>query len=104
MKEITQSDRAKLDELNAAVSGAVQARRQWLDSKMAEYADVPVGERLFDLDSGLCVGIVTRHFRFWSDRNDGVRDDTLTVDYEYRTNGGHVQDTANQLERRFGKQ
>lgn len=102
MKDVTEEDQQELAALNGAVSDTLAARQAWLDARMAEYADVPVGGRLFDLATGQCAGIVTRHLRFFRDRDGGVNDDKLDIQYEYRTNGGHLQNTLAQIERVFG--
>mgnify|MGYP000872835933 CR=1 FL=1 len=104
MRELTAEDTQELNVLNNAVFAALSERQEWLDAKMAEYADVPVGGRLYDLSTGQCVGIVVRHYRFWRDRDDGVRDTSLNIQYEYRTNGGYIQNTSSQIERTFGSE
>jgi hypothetical protein len=78
---ITDSDKAELDKLNKAIDRAVERRTIFLDNKMKEYADVPIGGELYNLLSKRRVGIVKRHYRFWRGR-DWRYDNSFSIDYE----------------------
>lgn len=93
MKE---QDRLKLDELNKRVEDAIKERRKWLDSKMPEYAKVQVGEAIYDLNKGIKLGVVSKHYRYWQDRDEGVRDTSLDINYEYNTGGNCYDNTSRQ--------
>lgn|SRR5208282_136740 len=86
-RDLTKEDEAKLKELNDAVSSAIADRKKWLDSKMSEYAEVQVGENIYHLDSAVCLGKVVRLYRYWQDKNDGILDDDLNINYEYEILG-----------------
>lgn len=104
MKNLSEEDRSTLESLTEAVRDAIAARRQWLDAKMPEYADVPVDGELFDLETGRCVGIVLSHYRYWRERDEGVRDTMQSVEYNYLTKSGEIMNTSSQLEKFFGSQ
>jgi hypothetical protein len=46
--KISDEDRAKLDELNAAVDSAIRERRDWLDAKMVQYSKFKPGDEVYD--------------------------------------------------------
>ena len=96
MKEITESDKAKLAELNEAVTAAIRERTEWLDAKMSEYADIPIGDGIYDLASGVQVGVVTEHYRYSAGRDDGIWDTSLWVDHRFRTSRGSYDNTSRQ--------
>ncbi len=91
---MTEADCVELRRLNEEVGVAIARRREWLDKKMAEYATVPIGEKIYDLDTGRLLGVVVGHYRFWRDRDEGVRDDNLSIDYEYRDRSGNLDNTS----------
>lgn len=78
-------DKERLKELNKAVSSAIAIRREWLDSKMPEYADMQIGETIYDLELCVPVGEVSKLYRVWQDRDEGVRDTSLSIEYEFET-------------------
>lgn len=95
-RPLSDSDKERLDQLNAAVSTAIYARRDWLDSKMTEYAEMQVGEYAYDLESCRKVGRVSELYRFWRDRNDGVRDTALSIEYQFETSPNCFDNTSRQ--------
>lgn len=102
MKTLTTEDRRTLEELNAAVIASIKARREWLDSKMAEYAEVQVGEDLYNLNTGERLGKVAGFYRFWADRDNGVRDDIMDINYRYETAPNCYGNTSGFGSGRFG--
>lgn len=103
MRQMTESDQKQLEDMNMAVKEAIRLRREWLDRKMEEYADVKVGEVLYELGSGQPVGVVSRLYRYWQDRDEGVRDTHLDVNYEYNTGGNCFDNTSRQDGSDFGR-
>jgi hypothetical protein len=87
MTTLNNDDNACLDELNKCVDDAISRRKDWLDSKMAQYAEFKIGDPIFDLDSSARVGFVTEYYRFRSDNDKGVWDTSLTIDYTFQTGG-----------------
>lgn len=105
--------------LNAEVAAAVKKRTDWMDAHMADYADVQVGEELYELATGRLMGIVSRLYRYWgTDRNGMVRDpqyDTsMSVEYEFQPDpskpyfdntsrylGGHIYGPKDQVFKKY---
>ncbi len=102
-KDLSPDDKARLDELNDAVTGAIAARTKWLDSKMEEYAGIQIGEEIYDLDLLMPIGIVIRHYRLQAGRND-LHDTSLYIHYEYSPHGGShmIYNTSGQPGLYFG--
>ena len=80
-------DELKLKELNDAVTNAIKYRRDWLDSKMEEYAKFKVGDDIYNVQALQKIGVVRRLYRYWSNRNDGVMDTSMDINYEYKIVG-----------------
>jgi len=95
-KPLSDDDRKRLDELNDAVKAAIETRRDWLDSKMPEYAEMQVGDDVYDLDSCVKVGKVSDLYRYWRDQDEGVRDDSLSIEYEFETRPNCFDNTSRQ--------
>lgn len=95
-KQLTDEDRVRLDELNNAVALAIQQRRQWLDGKMAEYAEMQIGDDVYDLESCVKVGTVAEHYRYWADSDEGVRDTSLSIEYMVETSPNCFDNTSRQ--------
>jgi hypothetical protein len=91
---LSDDDRKRLDELNNAVKVAIETRRDWLDSKMPEYAEMQIGDDVYDLDSCVKVGKVSELYRYWRDRDKGVRDDSLSIEYEFETRPNCFDNTS----------
>lgn len=81
---IEEEDAKELEALNKAVEDAIAKRREWLDSKMTKYAPAQVGEEIYNLSTGELLGKVVSLYRYWRDRQEGVRDTSLDVEYEYQ--------------------
>jgi len=92
----------ELKKLNKTVERAIKDRKLWLDKKMVKYAKFKIGDEIFNIQTGECVGIVRRLFRFWEDRDEGVRDTSLEIHYEYCTGGMCYDNTSRQCHVRFG--
>lgn len=101
-RPLTDSEEWELADLNNAVSAAIAARREWLDAKMHETSRLKVGDDIYDLDMGVSVGTVTGLYRYWRDRDEGIRDTSVGCEYEYRTSARSRDNTSRQIGRRFG--
>jgi hypothetical protein len=101
-RSLTDVESAELDALTASVTSAIEARRQWLDAKMVECSSIKVGDMLYDLDSGLELGVVSELYRYWRDRDDGVRDTSAHCDYRFETSPFCFDNTSRQPEVRVG--
>lgn len=100
-RQLTEAEQGELDALNRAVTAAIRARREWLDKKMHECSALQVGDDIYDLNSSAKVGVVSKLYRYWRDRDEGMRDDTFSISYEYQT-GSHSYDNTSRQYRRFG--
>jgi hypothetical protein len=103
-RPLTGEEQHELDALNAAVADAITARRNWLDAKIRETSQLQVGDDIYDVTSGQKVGRVTGLYRFWRDRDDGIRDDSHYCEYEYEVAPGCRDNTSRQSGRSFGTQ
>jgi hypothetical protein len=101
---LTEDENRELAALNDAVSAAIAARRTWLDAKMHECSDLQVGDDIYDLGSGSRLGRVSKLYRYWADRDDGIRDTSVSCNYEYETGRGCFDNTSRQSGRSFGTQ
>ena len=94
MKPVSDLDRAKLRFFNQAVESAILTRQKWLDEAVERYADVQIGEELFDLESGRSLGIVTRHLRCHRNSGSGnYYDNSMSFSYEVRPKGAGGYDS-----------
>lgn len=80
MMNLPPDQAARLQELNDAVSAAIAARCDYLEARVREHATIGIGEGIYDIRSGRCLGVVRR--RWWSIANG------FTVEYEYETAPG----------------
>ena len=101
-RRLTDDEQRELDGLNTAVADAINARRIWLDMKMHETSSLKVGDDIYDLDTGQKLGTISELYRYWRDRDEGVRDHSHSCDYQYETLGGWFDNTSRQTGRRFG--
>jgi hypothetical protein len=92
---------AELAALNADVGAALTKRKAWMDAHMADYARYRVGDELFDLDTGVQLGVVSRLYRYW-DGGDPFYDTSMSVQYEWLTAGGWYDNSSRQPGLRFG--
>lgn len=95
-------DELTLSQLNAAVDEAIERRRDWLDKEMLATASLKVGDEIYDLEKGLRLGVVSKLYRYWRDRDEGVRDRYISVEYEYKTRPGCFDNTSCQPGLRHG--
>lgn len=58
MKSLTVSDRDELDRLNSSVDIAISLRTEWLEKKKHEYAEMDIGDEVYDLKNGTLFGTV----------------------------------------------
>ena len=101
-RPLTDDEKAELAALNDAVTQAIETRRIWLDTKMAETSRLQVGDDIYDIGTGALLGKVVALYRFWADRDDGIRDKSVSCHYEYTTIGGSHDNTSRQMGRSFG--
>lgn len=95
--QISPDDRAELKRLNAAVTDAADARRKWLDAKMTEYAPLKIGDEIWNVETGVRLGIVSRIYRYHGGSSADFQYDTsLTWDYEYETSPKSFDNTSRQ--------
>lgn len=93
-RQLTEAEQAELDALNAAVTSAKEARRDWLDRKMHETSHLQVGDSIYDLRTGERLGTVRKLYRY--DKS------SVYCDYEYETAPRCFDNTSSQPGRSFG--
>lgn len=101
-RNLTEDEKGELANLNAAVSAAIEARSLWLDAKMHETSRLQVGDDIYDLNSGRSLGRVSELYRFWRDRDEGVRDTSVDCSYRYETHPRSFDNTSRQSGLSFG--
>ena len=84
LKPLTQEEKVILQQLNENVKQSISIRRKWLDEKMVEHSEIQIGDTIYNFISGEILGVVSELYRFWRDRDEGVRDTSLDVDYSYK--------------------
>lgn len=82
---MTDEDAEKLKLLSAAIDDAIAARSAWLDEMMPKYAEYKIGEELFNLDTGVCLGTVHSYYRYWTEQNP-LYDKYLDIEYKLHVN------------------
>jgi hypothetical protein len=100
-RSLTDDEKAELADLTAAVTTALEARRDWLDAKMHETSKLQVGDDIYDINSGSKLGKVSGLYRYWRDRNDLI-DTNAYCEYEYESLPGYRRNTSSQSGRLFG--
>lgn len=100
-RALTEDEKAELSGLTEAITAAIEARRAWLDAKMAETSALQVGDDIYELVTGVKVGVVAGLYRYWQGRND-LLDDDHYCDYRYQTYGNCFDNTSRQSGRSFG--
>ena len=75
----------ELKQLNAEVDAVLAKRKAWMDEHMKDFAQVQVGEDIYDLSTRTKLGTVTKHYRYWGERNP-VFDTSMNVHCEYQPN------------------
>jgi hypothetical protein len=93
-RRLNVTEQSDLDALNAAVVAAIEARRAWLDAKMEECSRLKVGDDIYDVNSGRRLGRITKLYRFWRDRDEGVRDTSPHCDYKFETSPDSYDNTS----------
>ncbi len=97
---LTEAENEELRALLKARDDAMAAKTAWLDRKMLEHSTLKVGDDMFDLDTGECLGKITKLYRYWSPDAQGRRDNDTSIycDYEF----GRGMNTSCAPGRRFG--
>ena len=93
MSKLSPEDQGRLDYLNQAIEDAIRERTSWLDSKMEEYADLQIGDDIYNLNSGKKAGVVTALYRLNSGRR---RDGYMEVNYKFETSPNCFDNTSRQ--------
>lgn len=101
-RPLNDDERRQLDGLNIAVDAAIADRREWLDAKMIECSRLHAGDDIYNIETGVRLGVVTGLYRYWRDRDDGVRDRYMGCEYKYRTPHGWFDNTSRQRGVQFG--
>lgn len=70
---------------------------------MIDRSPLKPGDDIYDVESGRKLGVVRRLYRYWRDRDDGIRDLGSHPDYEYETSPGFIDNTSRQ-DKLFGTQ
>jgi hypothetical protein len=99
---LTELEDSQLRSLNDAVDAAIAARRDWLDRTMAKASKLQVGDDIYDLNTGRRLGKVVKLYRYWRDRDEGIRDTSHCCDYEFETAHGFFDNTSRQSAMSFG--
>ncbi len=92
----------ELKRLNEAVQEAIRLRQVWMDAHMDDYAELHVGDDIYDLNSGRKLGVVTELYRpTWG--SPGPREtESMRVYYKYKTgeHGGaiFIDNTSRQMD------
>lgn len=100
--EIEPNDQKVLDGLNAEIERAIAARRAWLNYRLAQYAAVPIGSDIYDVVTGLRLGVVTEHYRYLRERDNLCHDTDFVIEYKYQTDTGFADHTGHQPFRLLG--
>ena len=72
-----------------------------MDSKMEEYADMQVGEEIYNLVTGERLGVITKLYRYW-DNKDVYKDEFFEIDYQYQVCESGYDNTSRQQGVIFG--
>lgn len=75
-------DEEILTSLNKSIAAACEKRTDFLNSKMAEYAKVKIGENMYHLETGQFLGHVSGYYRYHA--NDMRFDSSLSIDYRFK--------------------
>lgn len=94
--KMSEQDEIKLEELNLKVKNALEERRLWLDSKMTEYAKLKVGEKIYIVSTGQCLGVISNIYRLKRDEHKGVYDNCIDINYKYKTGDYSYDNTSRQ--------
>lgn len=100
-RPLNADEHTELEALNAAVQGAIDARREWLDAKMRETSKLQAGDDIYDVQTGEKLGVVSGLYRYHAGRDD-LYDTYVECDYQYETRPGCFGNTSSQGGRVFG--
>ena len=86
---------------NAAIKTLVDEHASWMDEHMHRFAKVPVGEDIYNIQTGELLGRVVGHYRFWAEQNP-LLDISFEVECSYENAFGVIDNTSSQPHIRFG--
>lgn len=87
---------AELAALNASFTAALEARRNWMDEHMIDYASYKVGEELFDLKTGQRLGVVSKLYRPTWGVDNPLYQGNMDIGYQYETAPNYFDNTSRQ--------
>jgi len=102
IRDLTKDEEAELAALNNAVKNAIAKRREWLDAKMVEASSLKIGDDIYDVNRGCRLGTVRKMYRYWRDKDEGVRDTRLSVEYEFEVYDKCYSNTSSRPELWYG--
>ena len=105
--DINSEKKALLGDLavfNEKVTAVLAERKSWMDAHMADFAKVPIGEEIYNLDTGQLLGVVSKHYRYWDSQQNPLYDTTMDICCEYQTQPDvlNFDNTSRQLGLRYG--
>lgn len=86
---------AELKTLNDEVKAILAKRKAWMDAHMADFARYQIGEEIYDANTGRRLGVISKHYRYWGDR-DPTYDTSMNVEYEFHTGNNCYDNTSRQ--------
>lgn len=81
MIKIEESDRIRLDKLNKIIKDTVDERTKFLDECMEKYSSFKIGDDVYDIDTGMKVGVAKRISRYH--RGNAEYDKSFGCDVEF---------------------
>jgi hypothetical protein len=93
---LTPEEEAEREQLTQAIQTALENRSAFLDRMMVKYSDLQVGDEIYNLKTGSCLGVVTELYRYWKSQNKPLLDVSYGCHYRYRNIVGDLDNTSRQ--------
>lgn len=61
---------------------------------MVDYAKFKVGDPIYERETGVCLGTVTKLYRYWGDQRDPRYDTSMSIEYQFNTGGNFHDNTS----------
>jgi len=90
---IPDSIKNELARLNNKVDEAIKAHTEFLDKHMHMTAAVPIGEDIYNVETGVRLGKVKEHYRFHT-KNNPLYDTNLETHCTFLAPGGIIDNTS----------